>query len=179
MNENIDNILPEDFDGVFRFTNDSDEEFVGVWGGKEYHFPAKTTSPMIIPDHSPLQIQYIRQKFAKDWAEREFFKSSTYENLRRIEGERDAFTGMIKPTLSSSLSANSYNLKDLEAIAQRCLQPLTITQAKVTDVTKVDMEDLLSRDPKNGNLNTAPASDETDLEKLAKGKASLKDKAGI
>jgi len=60
--------LPEDFDGVFRFNNWSNADFVGGWGGKKYIFAAETTSPMVIPEHSPLEIQYIRKKFAKDLA---------------------------------------------------------------------------------------------------------------
>jgi len=52
--------LPEDFTGVFYFTNWSNEDFVGKWGGKQYTFAAETTSPMVIPEHSPLEIQHIR-----------------------------------------------------------------------------------------------------------------------
>ena len=72
-------VLPPDFDGVFRFTNWTKEDFVGIWGSKEYHLPALSTSPMVIPDHSPLEIQHIRKKFAKDLAEREFYKSAKYK----------------------------------------------------------------------------------------------------
>lgn len=175
----VETVLPEDFDGVFRFTNWTDQEFVGKWNNKEYHFPANSTSPMIIPDHSPLQIQQIRKKFAKDLAEREFYKSQRYEAMRKIEGERDEFTGMIKPNLSSSLNANSYSLDDLTPFIQKCLIPLEIKRAPVTEAPKLNMEEILTRDPKNNNLNTAPAADDKDLENLARGNVSLKQKAGI
>ena len=75
-------VLPEDFDGTFRFTNPSEEDFIGEWGSKEYHFPAGKTVPMVMPEYSPIEIQHIRKKFAKNLAEREFYKSKGYETMR-------------------------------------------------------------------------------------------------
>ena len=83
------NVLPAEFDGVFKFTNWSDEEFVGVWGKKQYHYAANATSPMIIPEHSPLEIQQIRKKFAKDLAEREFYKGEKYNFFMKSERNPD------------------------------------------------------------------------------------------
>lgn len=169
----VEAMLPTDFDGIFRFTNGSDEEFIGIWGGKEYRFPPMSTSPIIIPDHSPLQIQHIRKKFAKDWAEREFFKSKQYETFRSQEGSSN------NRTMSGIHQAGTYTLTELTPFIQKCLEPLPISSAVVTEAPRVEMENMISRDPKDGKLNTAPASSDADLENLAKGKVSLKEKAGI
>ena len=40
--------LPEDFDGVFRFTNFTDEDFTTLWNGQEYNFPKQSRTTMII-----------------------------------------------------------------------------------------------------------------------------------
>lgn len=158
--------LPADFDGVFRFTNWSDEEFIGVWGKKEYHFPAQSTSPLIIPEHSPLEIQHIRKKFAKDLAEREFFKSRQYEAIRIVEGPRDEI-GMITPRLNSSLHAGQYSLDTLAPFIQKALQPLPIAKAIVQEAPVPNLEERLSRN-KKGKLNTQAVEDDNDLEKMAK-----------
>jgi len=153
-------VLPADFDGVFKFTNWSDTEFVGVWGKKQYHFAANKTSPMIIPEHSPLEIQNIRKKFAKDLAEREFFKGKTYELLRGPEGQ------LGNRTMSGIHQAGTYTLDDLKVGIQKCLEPLEVERAGVTEVQEIPMEQKLSRDGE-GNLNTM----------ALKGKESLKSRA--
>ncbi len=164
----VENTLPENFDGTFYFTNYSDEDFVGQWGKKQYRYPARTTSKMVIPEHSPLEIQQIRKKFAKDLAEREFYRGERYESLRRIEGERDPFTGMVRPTLNSSLHANSYNLEDLTPFIQRALEPLEMGQATVSKAEGIRLEAKISRDEDN-QLNSAAIGSDKDLENLAKG----------
>jgi len=116
-------MLPQDFDGVFKFTNWSDEEFVGIWNKKEYHFPPQATSPMIIPEHSPLEIQHIRKKFARDLAEREWFKGLQYEGLRKSEGEK--LDGIVVPRLNSIHQAGTYTLDNLKDGIQKCLKPTT------------------------------------------------------
>ncbi len=153
--------LPENFNGVFSFTNWTEEEFIGKWGGKEYHYPANSTSPMVIPEHSPLEIQQIRKKFAKDLAEQQFFKSQAYLKLQGQERNQD---GSVR--LNSIHQAGTYNLNDLTAFIQRCLEPLPITHAEVVESTKEKVEDKLSRN-EEGELNT---------EAIDK-KASLRDKA--
>jgi hypothetical protein len=35
----------ENFDGVFKFTNNSDEAFTALWNNKEYVFPSMTRCP--------------------------------------------------------------------------------------------------------------------------------------
>ena len=152
--------LPQDFDGVFKFTNWSDQEFVGVWGKKQYHFPANATSPMIIPEHSPLEIQHIRKKFAKDLAEREFFKGVRYEKLRDPEGV------LGNRTMSGIHTANTYTLDDLKEGIQACLKPLEIKRANVTQKETTPIESTLSRND-DGELNT----------KALSGKESLKARA--
>lgn len=161
--ENImkyESVLPQDFDGVFRFTNWSEDEFVGVWGKKEYHFPPLATSPMIIPEHSPLEIQHIRKKFAKDLAEKEFFKSEKYEQLRSPEGT------LGNRTMSGIQTASTYTLTDLADGIQKCLKPLEVKRAFISDVSQVSLESKLSRD-EEGNLNSAAVDK----------KVSLKDRA--
>ena len=68
-------MLPENFDGVVRFTNWSDEDFTGRWNSKDYSFAANTTSPLFIAEHSPLETLNIVKKFALDLAIREWGKS--------------------------------------------------------------------------------------------------------
>lgn len=158
------NTLPAEFDGVFRFTNWTDEEFVGKWGSKEYHFPATATSPMIIPEHSPLEIQHIRKKFAKDLAEREFFKGSRYELLRAPEGV------LGNRTMSGIHTANTYTITDLAEGIQACLKPLEVKKAFVQSAEEIPMEEKLTKNDE-GDLNTQAIDKKTSLrEKALKGK---------
>lgn len=124
--------VPEEFDGVFRFTNATDEDFVGRWNGKEYTFPAQKTSPMIIPDETAAGVQSIRKKFARELAEREFYKTPKFGYMNsRERGE--------KPAL--------YTDADLEPFIQTCLKPLPIAQAKVRVVANPEeQEKVFSRD---------------------------------
>lgn len=150
-------ILPADFDGTFRFTNWTDEDFVGVWGSKEYLFPKQSTSPMIIPDQTPIEIQHIRKKFAKDLGEREFFKSQKYTKLQGQERNNDG-----SPRLNSIHMAGTYTIADLTSFIQRCLEPLPVSKAIVTAVQRDAMEEKLTRD-EEGNLNTEAIDRKTSL----------------
>jgi len=140
--------LPEDFTGIFYFTNWTDAEFTGTWGGKKYIYPAQTTSPMIIPEHSPLEVQYIRKKFAKDLAEGAYYTSDAYGKLLNQERNSDG-----SPRLNGMHSAGTYSLDQLAPFIQRCLEPLPISKALVKDDKKSPMEDNLSRN-EEGELNT-------------------------
>jgi len=151
------NTLPENFTGVFHFTNWSEEEFVGKWGGKQYHFPAATTSPMLIPEHSPLEVQHIRKKFAKDLAEREFYKSQAYGKLLGQERNPDG-----SPRASGIHVAGTYSIDQLTPFIQRCLEPLEIAQAVVTVEVKPPLEENLSRNNR-GNLNTKVINEDENL----------------
>jgi len=150
-------ILPEDFDGVFKFTNWTEEDFVGKWGSKEYKFPALATSPMIIPDHSPIEIQHIRKKFAKDLAEREFFKSQQYSSLHKQERNSDG-----SPRLNSIQQAGTYSIETLTPFIQKCLEPLQNARAIVTEAPKQNIEDVMSRNEK-GEINTTAIDSKTSL----------------
>lgn len=164
MNEEImkyESVLPDNFDGTFKFTNWTTEDFVGIWGGKKYIYPAETTSPMIIPEHSPLEIQHIRKKFAKDLAEREFFKSSSYANYQKQERNPDG-----SPRLNSIHQSATYNMNDLVPFIQKCLTPLSASKALVQEVEKEKLEDKLTRD-EDGQLNTSVVSQKTSLKEKA------------
>lgn len=139
-------VLPADFDGIFKFTNATDEDFVGVWGGVGYRFPAQATSPMIMP-FSPLEIQHIRKKFARDLAEREFYKSTNYETLSGQEGLPN------HRTMGSIHQAATYSLNELEPYIQQCLEPLPVSRAEVAVLPKRNIEDDLHRDDE-GEMTT-------------------------
>jgi len=156
--------LPENFNGVFYFTNWSDEEFIGMWDKEEYHFAPNSTSPMVMHKFSPLEIQHIRKKFAKDLAEREFCKSKTYGTFKAQETTPDG-----APRLNSMHQAGTYAINELAPFIQRCLEPLAISQAVVTKALVDNVEDKLTLSNK-GKLNTKAVEGEDDLENLAKGK---------
>lgn len=108
----------EDFDGVFRFTNDTEEDFVTLWNNKEYTYPAHKTVRMIIAGATLEEIQQIRKYFAKRLAEREYFKSKAFNDqkngLKSKNGERVVIPSM-------------YNEKVLQPYIDRCLTPLEET----------------------------------------------------
>ncbi len=136
-------VLPADFDGVFRFTNFTDTDFVARWGGIEYTFPALKTTPMIIPGMTPEEVQNIRKKFAKELAEREFYKS---DKLRRLENQ----TPVGAPGITSIHQAAIYTESDLKPFIQKCLEPLPLAQAGMKVLPKAD-ESKFSKDGE-GNL---------------------------
>lgn len=109
-----------DFDGVFRFTNASKEDFKVMWNSKEYTFPAESTCPLIIQGESLENIQEIRKKFAKKYAQREFEKSA--------EGKKIAKEG------SKHVSPATYDEAILNPWIQQCLDPLPLAAAKVAVV---------------------------------------------
>ena len=114
--------INDEFDGVFRFTNDSDEEFVALWNNKEYRFPAKSTVPLIIPNEPLENIQEIRKRFAFRWAEQQFYNSKEYEKMKKMGNG-------LPPT---------FDPKILEPMIERCLKPLPVSRAKVSDGKKDD-----------------------------------------
>lgn len=158
-------ILPADFTGQFYFTNPDDEDFVGLWGKKEYTFPALSTSPMIIPEHSPIEVQNIRKKFAKDLAEKMYFKSKNYEFIRSREGKRNKL-GMIEPTGQGMSHAGTYNLDTLAPYIQKCLEPLPVKSATVKVRQTVSMEERVGRDDRTGKPVTAAVGSDADFESI-------------
>lgn len=135
--EQNNNVLPQGFDGVFRFTNWTNEDFTDKWNSVEYTFPANKTSPLIIPNETQEGIQNIRIKFARTLAEREFYKSDKGQRMQ----SKDAGP---RPAL--------YTDSDLKEYTQKCLEPLPIQNATVTVVEK-DGEKSMKRDTK-GNPRT-------------------------
>jgi hypothetical protein len=141
-------VLPEDFNGVFNFTNPTDEDFIGIWGKKEYRFAKQSTSPMIMPEYSPLEIQHIRKKFAKDLGERAFFNSEKYQTFLNQERNADG-----SPKLNSMHQGGQYSDSELTSFIQQCLIPLPLSKATVTE-SKIDkIEDKLTRNDE-GELNS-------------------------
>lgn len=158
----IEKFLPEDFDGTFKFSNPSKEDFIGVWGQKHYLFPAGTTVPLIMTEHSPIEIQHIRKKFAKDLAEREFYKSKGYEILRGQEGKSG------NRNFNSIHQAAAYTLKDLEPYIQSCLEPLPISKllSKQAQTVSSQTEDKIHRKD-DGTPTTEAIDKKTSLRKKA------------
>lgn len=117
---------PENFDGVFRFTNPTDEDFVTLWNNKEYTYPAMKTVPMVIANTTLEEIQQIRKYFAKRLAEREFFKTKGFNKIRN--GVKN------DGTVGGTLIAHSYDERDLQPWVDSCLNTLEMSTAKVKDV---------------------------------------------
>lgn len=161
MPQQFDTILPEGFDGTFRFTNASDEDFIGKWDSKEYLFRAQSTTPMMILNATPLEVQNIRKKFARDWAEREFFKSKRGMMLSSQERNSDG-----TPKFNSIHMAATYSDDDLAPFIQQCLTPLPIVAATVAESPKVNLEDSLTRDDE-GEIVTQAVDKNTSLRKKA------------
>jgi len=155
------NTLPENFDGTFRFTNWTDEDFIGKWGGKEYKFPAKSTSPIIMTNHTPLEIQSIRKKFAKNLAEREFGKTDSYKRLVNQEKNNDG-----SPRLNSIHQAGTYSIETLAPLIQKCLEPLQLSKVIVSDAPHQPLEEKLSKGD-DGTPNTVALDKKTSLRKKA------------
>lgn len=114
--------IGEDFDGVFRFSNNSDEEFKALWNNKEYVFAPHSRSPMIIPHESLENIQEIRKRWAFKWAEEQWYKGEQYKKMSKMGGG-------LPPTRDD---------KVLEPLIQMCLDPLPIAKADVKDVKRVE-----------------------------------------
>lgn len=136
------NALPADFDGIFRFTNFTDSDFVARWGNVEYTFPALKTTPMIIPAATPEEVQNIRKKFAKELAEREFYKS---EKLKTLEAQTPI------GSVGSFRMAAVYTDNDLKPFIQKCLEPLPIAQATVRVLPRED-ESKFRKDEEGKNV---------------------------
>lgn len=153
-------VLPPDFDGIFRFSNPFGEDFIGVWNKKEYLFPAGKMTPIIIPEESPLQIQHIRKKFARDLAEREWYNSKGYKVLAGQEGKPG------NRTMNSIHQAAAYTITDLEPYIQMCLKPLEIGAMLSKPVDSIPLEDKLSRDYE-GRPNTEAIDSKTSLRQKA------------
>lgn len=125
-------LIPADFDGIFRFTNATNEDFTAKWGGVAYTFPAMKTSPMIMSNCTPNEVQNIRKKFAKELAEREFYKGN---KMKALEGSTPI------GSVGSFQNASTYADADLLPFINQCLEPLPVAQAtaKVVPARKIVM----------------------------------------
>ncbi len=121
----MDNTTQEDFDGVFRFTNASDEDFKVLWNNKEYTFPAGKCSPILIANETNENIQEIRKKFAKKFATREFYKSDDYK---------------LRASMGNTTPATYDEDAVLAPWIQQCLKPLPIAKAIVKELPKEDLQ---------------------------------------
>jgi len=155
-NKPEDSILPDDFDGVFKFTNHTDEDFTAKWNKVEYTFPANKTSPMIM-NFTPVEIQAIRKKFARELATREFYKTAKFKKMNEhVPGG----------------TPSTYTDADLTEFIQKCLSPLPIVNAKTKVVKTRDLEDVNSRD-EDGELLTSVIDQKKSL--IKEGSTILKD----
>ena len=144
MNNN-NNVLPADFDGVFRFTNFSDQDFNARWNSVEYTYPALSTVPMIIPGCTPEEVQHIRKKFAKELAVREFQKTPKFAGLNNVPmGGTPAL----------------YTDSDLTPFVQKCLEPLPLAQAAIKKIPK-DNENNYRKDEKGRNITKVVEKNES------------------
>lgn len=109
----MENIL--DFDGVYRFTNATDEDFIGLWNNKEYLYKAGTTTAMIIADEALENIQEIRKRWAYQIALREFYKGREYKDMVKM--------GKANPS--------TFNEALLQPWVDECLKPLPIAKQVV------------------------------------------------
>jgi len=116
--------LPEDFDGVFRFTNFTDEDFTTLWNSQEYTFPKQSRSPMIISGESPENVQNIRKIFAKRLAKREFYKGARYDELNSLTEK------------SRGVPTTFDEDKEFAPFIQKCLEPLPAARATVKEKAK-------------------------------------------
>ena len=139
----VDNKLPVDFDGVFRFTNFSDTDFTVKWGGIAYTFPAQKMTPMIIPSATPEEVQHIRKKFAKELATREFYNTDKFKGMNTSHLDKSG-----QPTGGTPAT---YTDSDLTLFIQRCLEPLPIGRATTVSLPK-DSETKFRKDNKGKNV---------------------------
>lgn len=153
-------VLPEDFDGVFRFTNWSDEDFTAQWNKKEYLFPKESTSILMIPDESPLNIQQIRKRFALNLATREFYKTDQYNKLRARERNADG-----TPRMTGLTGALSYSIDQLTPFIQKCLEPLPMAPLHSREIPRKKVN--LSRNDA-GKIVTTAIDQNEDLEDAAR-----------
>jgi len=145
-------MLPENFDGIVRFTNWSDEDFTGRWNSKDYEFKANTTSPLFIAEHSPLELLNIVKKFALDLAVREWGKSEwTKQALKR---ERNA-DGSPRIGGYSSQGAAAYSIDQLAPMIQKGLYIYNESKARVHEVLRPKLEERLSKDDEGKTVTKA------------------------
>jgi hypothetical protein len=164
-------MLPENFDGVVRFTNWSDEDFIGRYNSKDYEFKANTTSPLFNVDltgpngepkmASPLELLNIVKKFALDLAVREWGNSQwTKDNLKR-ERNTDG-----TPRFQGMQGAATYSIDQLAPLIQKGLYVYPESKTHVSEVRRPKLEDKLSKNEK-GKRSSGVVEDGSSMAALA------------
>ena len=155
-------MLPENFDGIVRFTNWSDEDFTGRWNSKDYEFKANSTSPLFIAENSPLELLNIVKKFALDLANREWGKSEWTKDALKRERNADG-----SPRGYGMSGAATYSIDQLAPLIQKGLYLYSESKAKVQEVMRPKIEDKLHRDDE-GNTVTKAVKKNASMNELAK-----------
>lgn len=152
MQEKFTQVLPNNWNGSFPFTNDSDDEFIFPWGKKAYLFPARKTVDMMKMNFNatPLEVQQIRKFAAKQWAEREFFRGEAARKMQSLEKDENGFAKMW-----DYKAARTYSENDLKNEILRCLTPLPEGTALVGEAEIINTESLLHKDM-TGKFMTPP-----------------------
>lgn len=143
-------MLPENFDGIVRFTNWSEEDFTGKWNSKEYEFKANSTSPLFMVDETPLQLLNICKKFALDLAVREWGKSQWYEDNLKRERNADG-----SPRGYGMSGAATYTIDQLAPLIQKGLYIYSASKVKVTEALRPKIEDKLHTDDEGRTVTKA------------------------
>ena len=162
-------MLPENFDGIVRFTNWSDEDFVGRYNSRDYAFKANTTSPLFNVDltgpsgetklASPLELLNIVKKFALDLAVREWGKSKWYEDNLKRERNADG-----SPRGYGMSGAATYTIDQLAPLIQKGLYIYPESKASVTNVSRPKIEDNLRKDDEGKTVTKAVRKNASMLE---------------
>lgn len=129
-------VLPVNFDGRFYFTNSSDNDFKARWNSIEYTFPAQKTTPIIIPNATPEEVQSIRKKFAREWAVQQFYGTDKFK---------------MQNTVPAGGTPALYTDSDIAPFLQKCLEPLPIAQATVAPVPR-DTADNYRKNSRGKNI---------------------------
>ncbi len=117
----------KEFDGVFRFTNATDEDFKFFWNSKEYLFPAGKMTPMIIANETLESIQEIRKMAAYKLAVREFYRGNIKDDVGNTYTKLSKMGNGLPPV---------FDEKILESTIETCLKPLPAAKSTVKDVVK-------------------------------------------
>lgn len=155
-------MLPENYDGIVRFTNWTEEDFTSKWNSKEYLFKANTTSPLLMIDQTPLEMLNICKKFALDLAVREWGKTKWYNDSLKRERNVDG-----SPRGQGMSGAASYSIDQLAPLIQKGLYIYPESRALVKEAPRVALEDKLSRNDE-GHLNTKPVKKGASMRDMAK-----------
>lgn len=140
-------------DGVFFFTNPGiykgkdregnlTKDWKKLWNNKEYTFKANTTSPFIIANEPPENVQKIRKMFAKAYATDCFHQSKRYQELVKKGGY-----------IPATYDEDSEYLEYI----QSCLTPLPKSQMEVKE---------LPRDSESNYKGTRAVGKNQDLNKI-------------